>query len=90
MTKYIVQSASASMPSSVKAPYRRVAILEVNDDLKGPASMISTHSRDVVRIVATWERLHQGWNNGPRTAFARALADAETLALNLNLTSRRR
>ena len=84
MTKFIVQSASASMPSSVKAPYRRVAVLEVNDSLEGPASMISNHSRDVVRVVQTWERRHHGWSNGPRTAFARALADAEILALNLN------
>jgi hypothetical protein len=86
MTKYIVQSASASMPSSVKAPYRRVAVLEVNDDLEGPASMISTHSRDVVKIVETWERCHDGFDHGPNTAYQRALVDAETLAAKLNAT----
>ena len=85
MTKFIVQSASASMPASVKAPYRRVAVLEVNDDLEGPASMISTHSRDVVKVVETWERCHAGWDNGPRTAFARAEVDAEKLAAKLNV-----
>jgi hypothetical protein len=83
-TKFIVQSASASMPASVKAPYRRVAVLEVNDNLEGPASMISARSRDVVTVVETWERCHAGWDNGPRTAFARAEADAERLAAKLN------
>ena len=62
MIKFIVQSASASMPSSVKSPYRRVAVLEVNDDLEGPASMISTHSRDVIKVVETWERCHACFN----------------------------
>jgi len=84
MTKFIVQSASASMPASVKAPYRRVAVLEVNDGLEGPASMISARSRDVVKVVEIWERCHAGWDNGPRTAFARAEADAENLAAKLN------
>ena len=86
MIKFIVQSASASMPASVIAPYRRVAVLEVSDGLEGPASMISARSRDVIRVVKTWERCHAGWNNGPNTAFARAEAEAEKLAARLNTT----
>ena len=80
MTTYIVQTASASMPAKVKAPYKRVAILEVEDGVTG-VSMISERARGVVRIVQTWERLHA---RGVDTAYARAMADATATTAALN------
>lgn len=78
---YIVQSARAKMPSRTWGEYRRVAVLEVAPEYANGVAMISTHARGVVRIVKTWERLHAG---GKNTAFARAKAEALTLATALN------
>jgi len=81
MTHFIVQTACAQMPSSVKATYRRVAVLEVREGT-ARASMISERSRDVLQIVETWERLHVGTT--ARCAYERALAEAEKMAARLN------
>jgi hypothetical protein len=83
MTHYIVQTASAHMPSKVRSPYRRVAILEVADGVEC-ASMISERARDVVRVVETWERLHAGGKVGANNAYARALREAQAKADMLN------
>jgi uncharacterized protein YbaA (DUF1428 family) len=80
MTHFIVQVRTAKMPTSVKAPYRRVAVLEVQDGIDN-VSMISSRARGVVRIVETWERCHA---RGKNTAFTRALAAAQELAAQLN------
>lgn len=81
-THFIVQTASAAMPSSVKAPYRRVAVLEVDAGLERVA-MISERARGVRAVVATWERCFAGTNGG-NTAYDRALRDAREMADRLN------
>lgn len=80
---YIVQTASASMPSSVRAPYGRVAVLEVEPGYEEGVSSISERARGVIRIVDTWERLFIGETH--RSAFYRALEEAREMALQLNL-----
>jgi hypothetical protein len=79
---YIVQTASAKMPTSVKAPYRRIAVLEVEPGVERVA-MISPRARGVVRVVDTWERLHA---RGVRSAYALALDEAKAVAAMLNAT----
>jgi hypothetical protein len=83
MTRYIVMTAAAKMPSTVRSPYRRVAVLEV-DLPKGVAypKMISDRAAGVVRVVRTWERLNVGLT--ARSAYAKALIEAEALAARLN------
>ena len=81
MTHYIVQSAAAQMPSSVKARYRRVAVLEVQEGLTY-VSMISKHAKGVIRVVKTWEKLHVGKTD--KSAYNVALAEATALAAQLN------
>jgi hypothetical protein len=76
MSHYIIQTASAKMPSSCRSPYRRVAVLEVAEGVER-ASMISDRASDVIRVVATWERLNVGTTQ--RSAYARALRDAEKM-----------
>lgn len=83
-SQYIVMSASASMPSSCRGTYARVAVLEVEPG--ATPKMISTRARGVLRVVETWERLHCGKyaGRGGRCAFSRALAAAEEMAAELN------
>jgi hypothetical protein len=78
---YIVMHRSTHMPSKVKAPYRRVGVVEVEAGFEGEPTMLSKRARGVVRIVTTWERLHA---RGKDTAFTRAMADAQALADKLN------
>jgi hypothetical protein len=60
ISRFIIQTAAAHMPSSCKwGPYRRVAVLEVRDGVEWVA-MISDRARGVVRVVATWERCNVG------------------------------
>jgi hypothetical protein len=80
---FIVQTASARMPTSVKAPYRRVAVIQVEPGYTEVA-MISPRARGVVRVVETWERCHAGWHAGPDTAYGKACREAKTLAAALN------
>jgi len=79
-THFIVQSASARTGARF-GEYRRVAVLEVLVGVRS-ASMISERSRDVVRVVDTWERLNVG--KTPKCAYGRALEEAESLAGELN------
>jgi hypothetical protein len=83
MPKYIVMHRTAHMPTSVKARYRRIGVVELAPGFEGEPSMLSPRAKGVVRIVETWERLHAG-TYGPKTAFARALVEAEALAAKLN------
>jgi hypothetical protein len=78
---YIVQTASANMPSSCRGKYIRVAVLEVPAGTI-QASMISERSRDVIRVVHTWERCNVGSTS--RSASQRAIAEAKALASELN------
>lgn len=80
---FIVQTASAKMPNSVRSPYRRVAVIETKPGVQRVA-MISPRARGVVRIVQTWERLNVGRPHSTRSAYAVALREAETLAVRLN------
>lgn len=86
MSRYIVMTASAQMPSSVRSAYRRVAVVETNLPEGEEPKMISTHARGVVRIVETWERCNVGRN--VRSAYARAYAEAEALVEKLEAQSR--
>ncbi|MDP2607242.1 MAG: hypothetical protein Q8S00_32295 [Deltaproteobacteria bacterium] len=81
LTHYIVQTASAQMPGKCRGHYRRVAVLEVHYDLTR-VSQISDRARGCVRIVQTWERLSVG--RTMKSAYQRALVEAETLAGALN------
>jgi predicted secreted protein len=78
---YIVQTASAKMPSSCRGKYIRVAVLEVDDGIER-ASMISRAARGVRRVVQTWERCSVG--KTARSASAQAIAEAQSLASELN------
>lgn len=80
--RFVVLTASAHMPSTVKHPYRRVAVVELAEPGVVP-KMISSRARGVARIVQTWERCHVG-SGGPRTAYGRALEEARRLADRLN------
>ncbi|UCC74356.1 MAG: hypothetical protein JSV86_07300 [Gemmatimonadota bacterium] len=82
-THFIIKTAAAAMPSSCWGTYRRVAVLEVEDDGAGSPitpAMISTRARGVVRVVAVWERCSVG-QNAPhgRCAYSRALREAQRL-----------
>ena len=81
MSKFIVQTATAQMPSSCKGTYRRIGVLEVADGVER-ASMISPRAKDVIRVVDTWESLNVGITE--RCAYRRALKDAEAMAEKLN------
>lgn len=79
-TQFIVQTA-ATRTGSRFGEYRRVAVLEVPAGTTS-ASMISERSRDVIRVVETWERLNVGTT--ARCAYERAYAAASKLAAELN------
>lgn len=83
-TTHIVKSSAAAMPASCWGTYRRVAVLEEEIGPNGPVqpAMISDRARGVVRVVRTWERCSA--RGGDRTAFARAMREAEALAAALN------
>ena len=86
-TQAIVMDAAACMPTSCWGRYRRVAVVIVECDEGGTPiqpRMISTHARGVIRIVRTWERLNVGITD--RCAFARAKADAQIVADQINAT----
>ena len=78
---YIVMTAAAKMPASVHAPYRRVAVVAVESPNTAP-KMISDRARGAVAVVCTWERCNVG--KGVRSAYARALHEANAMAAELN------
>jgi hypothetical protein len=82
---WIVMTSSAKMPTSVKSPYRNVAVVKLSQeytarDLK--PKMISIYARGVVRLH------HLGHHHAGRTvkasAYERALAEAQRRAFELN------
>lgn len=79
--RYIVMTASAKMPASVKARYRRVAVVELDGTVDQPA-MISPRARGVARVVQTWERQHVGQT--ARCAYNVAMTEAAALVANLS------
>jgi hypothetical protein len=72
-----VLTASASMPSSCKGTYKRVAVLRV-DHHEREVGYVPKTIREMrgVEIVKTWERLHVGKTES--CAYRVALAEAET------------
>lgn len=84
-TEFIVMTAAAFMPASCMGRYGKVAVCEVYAGIK--PKMISERAKGMVRIVALKDKLHAG-NGGPRTAYAKALADAERLCAALNREAR--
>lgn len=80
MSKFVVQTASAKMPSSCKGRYSRVAVLELADGYER-AAMISERAKGVVRICATWEKRSMGKTE--RCAYRVALREANALAAEL-------
>lgn len=82
--RYIVQSAVAQMPASVRHRYRHVAVLELDGSL--PAGelprMISTRAKGVASIV--WHSGPCATGKTPRCAFAKAEAYARELCDRLN------
>ena len=79
-TEFIVMTAAAAMPASCRGRYGRVAVCEVEKGMW--PKMISARARGMVRIVSLADKLHIG---GDRSAYAKALEDAERLARGLNL-----
>lgn len=82
--RFIVMTATAQVPSRMRrnGSYKRVAVIEIEAGFEGTPSMISERARGVARIVETWERCNVGKTT--RSAFARAMAEAEALAAKLN------
>jgi hypothetical protein len=81
MSRFIIMTASAKMPSSCKGTYRRIAVVETDLPDGEKPKMISDHAKGVVRIVETWERLNCGKTE--RSAYARALHEAEVMVASL-------
>jgi len=80
-TKYIVMTATASMPASCWGRYRRVAVVELEAGFDEMPKMISPRARGISRIVRIWESLNVGLTK--RCAYRVALAEAEGLAAKL-------
>jgi hypothetical protein len=81
MTRFIVMTAAANMPSSCKGTYRRVAVVETNLPEGEKPKFIGDRAKGLVRIVETWERLNCG--TSPRCAYAKALVEAEAMAAEM-------
>ncbi len=83
MPRFIVMTAAACMPAKCWGTYRRVAVVELDSSLPDGERprMISARARGVARVVETWERRNVGTTD--RCAYARALAEAEALAAEL-------
>jgi hypothetical protein len=82
MTRFIVMTAAAHMPSSCKGTYRRVAVVETDLREGENPKFIGDRAKGVVRIVETWERLNCGKTE--RSAYAKALAEAELKCARMN------
>ncbi len=79
-THFIIQTASANMPSSCNGRYSRIGLLEVDVD-RNHVSMIAERARGVHQVVETWEKLSCG---GPQSAFAQAYLEALEIRDRLN------
>lgn len=80
MSRFIVMTAAANMPSSCWGRYGKVAVVETNGvDMP---QMIHPRHKAVVRIVEVWDRLNIGHTS--RCAFRRGLAAAQAMADQLN------
>lgn len=85
--RFIVMTASESMPSSCKGRYGKVAVVELEPGFEGRPAMISERAKGVARIVTLDRRLNVG---GARSAFALAHIEAQKLCAKLNAREQRR
>lgn len=85
LPRYLVMTAAAKTPASVRSPYRRVAVVELKPGQTERPKMISPRARGIERIVETWERCNVGkhYPHGD-CAASRAVRAAEHLADKLN------
>jgi hypothetical protein len=72
------------MPGSCWGKYKRVAVIELEDDCPADfvPAMISERSKGVKRIVRTWEKLNVGKTE--HCAFGRAMDEARKLVEGLS------
>ena len=86
MQRFIVMTATAQMPASVKARYRRIAIVQLSEGFEGVPKMISARAKGIERLLFVWEGEHLG-NGGPNTAaeIARRVATRVVARLNNSL-----
>jgi hypothetical protein len=81
ISRFVVMTGSAQMPSSCWGHYKRVAVVET-DLAEGQPRFIGERAKGLVRIVETWERRNVGKTK--RCAYRKALLEAQTLADKLN------
>lgn len=79
--RFIVMTAAAKMPSSCWGKYGRVAVVECAPGMV--PKQINPNHKAVKRIVQLWDRRRIGKTS--RSAFQRALAEAEEYCEELNL-----
>ena len=80
MKKYYVIVSSAKMPASVKAPYRRIAVIK-GEDGRQPMRIENTSKQ---KIIEKWDACHLGYRPKGNTAAQRAERDADAMARELN------
>jgi hypothetical protein len=81
---WIVMTSAAKMPSSCRRTYRNVALVQVTSEYLAQGlrpKMISEHARGV---AAVRHMGHHSVGKTSRSAYARAVAEAEVLASQLN------
>jgi hypothetical protein len=82
---YVVMTSTAKMPASVRAPYRRVAVVQLTPDYAAAnrlPKMISERARGVVRVIDFGKFPAAG--STPRSGLVSALQRAEEMARGLN------
>jgi hypothetical protein len=85
MAMHIVMTASAQMPASCKGRYGRVAVVQLTQEYTAQGKrpkMISERAKGVLRIV--WQSGPQNMGRTDKCGFARAMAEAERYAFELN------
>ena len=85
MSMHIVMTASAKMPSSCKGRYGKVAVVQLNQEYTAQGKrpkFIGERAKGVLRVV--WQSGPQNMGKTERCGFARARAEAERYAHELN------
>lgn len=83
MSRFVIRTSSAKMPSSCRGRYRHIAVMEMQEDAPDPAQ-ISLRAKGCIRIVRQWNNQHVGQPGG-RSEYYRAMAEAEALVNQLNV-----
>lgn len=79
---YLIMTASASMPSSCKGSYSRIALVELEQGFTERPKMISTRAKGLKRIVAEWGPVPSRYKT-ERAGFPQAMKEAEALKTKL-------